>query len=45
MANYYTVTVNDKTNENCAWYYAEPNDGAKKIEKYVAFGNGVKITS
>lgn len=44
MANYYTVTVNNKTNENCAWYYAEPNDPAKKIEKYVAFGSGVKIT-
>ncbi len=44
MANYYTVTISDKTNENCAWYYAEPNDAAKKIRGYVAFWNGIKIT-
>ena len=43
MANYYSVTVNDKTNENCAWYYATPNDAAKKIKNYVAFWNGVTV--
>ena len=32
MANYYSVTVNGKTNKDCAWYYAEPNDAAKKIK-------------
>ena len=26
MANYYSVTVNGKTNKDCAWYYAEPSD-------------------
>ena len=30
MANYYSVNVNGKTNKDCAWYYAEPNDAAKK---------------
>lgn len=43
MANYYSVTVGDKTNENCAWYYAEPNDAAKQIKDYVAFWNGVTV--
>ena len=44
MANYYSVIVNGKTNENCAWYYAEPNDAAKKIRGRIAFWNGVKVT-
>ena len=43
MANYYSVTVNGKTNKDCAWYYAKPNDAAKKIEGMIAFWNGVKI--
>lgn len=43
MANYYSVIVNGKKNENCAWYYAEPNDAAKKIKNYVAFWNGIKV--
>ena len=43
MANYYSVKVDGKTNENCAWYYAEPNDAAKKIKGYVAFWNGITV--
>ena len=43
MANYYSVTVNGKTNKECAWYYAEPNDAAKKIKGMVAFWNGVEV--
>ncbi len=43
MANYYSAKVNGKTNENCAWYYAKPNDAAKKIQGYVAFWNGVTV--
>lgn len=43
MANYYSVKVDGKTNENCAWYYAEPNDAAKKIKGHVAFWNGVTV--
>ena len=45
MANYYSVSVNGKTNKDCAWYYAEPNDAAKKIKGRIAFWNGVKVTS
>lgn len=42
-ANYYSVTVNGKTNKDCAWYYSEPNDAAKKIKGMVAFWNGVQV--
>lgn len=42
MANYYSVTTNGKTNKECAWYYAEPND-TRKIKGMVAFWNVVKI--
>ena len=42
-ASYYSVTVNGKTNKNCAWYYADPNDEAKHIQGRVAFWNGVHI--
>ncbi|MEO2201474.1 MAG: DUF427 domain-containing protein [Nitrosopumilus sp.] len=40
-ANYYSVTVNGKTNKDCAWYYESPNDAASKIKGMVAFWNGV----
>ena len=43
MANYYSITVNGKTNKDCAWYYAEPNDAAEKIKGRIAFWNGVKV--
>lgn len=43
MANYYSVTVDGKTNKDCAWYYAEPNDAAMKIKGMVAFWNGVEV--
>lgn len=43
VASYYSVTVNGKTNNDCAWYYPEPSDAAKQIKDYVAFWNGVKI--
>ena len=43
MANYYSVTVDGKTNKDCAWYYAEPNDAASKIKGMIAFWNGVDI--
>ncbi len=43
MANYYTVIVNSKANKNAAWYYAEPNDAAKKIKGRVAFWNGINV--
>ncbi len=43
MANYYSVNVKGNTNKDCAWYYENPNDAAKKIKGMVAFWNGVKI--
>lgn len=43
MASYYSVAVNGKTNRDCAWYYPDPTDAAKKIKNYVAFWNGVKV--
>ena len=45
MANYYSVMINGKTNKDCAWYYAEPNDAAKKIKGRIAFWNGVQVIS
>ena len=44
-ANYYSIRINDKINENCAWYYAEPNEAAAKIRGMIAFWNGVKVTT
>ena len=43
-ANYYNVTVDGKTNKDCAWYYAEPNEAAENIKGRVAFWNGVEVT-
>ncbi len=45
MANYYTVSVDGKENKDSAWYYAEPNDAAKKIKGRIAFWNGIKISN
>ena len=42
-ASYYSVTVNGKTNKNCAWYYAKPNDAVKQIQGRVAFWNGIRV--
>ena len=42
-ANYYSIRVKDKINRDCAWYYPEPNDAAKKIKGMIAFWNGVEV--
>ena len=42
-ANYYTITVNGKKNNDAAWYYQSPKDAAKEIIHHVAFWNGVTI--
>ncbi len=44
-ASYYSVNAGGQTNKDCAWYYAEPNDAAKKIRGRIAFWNGVEVTS
>ena len=43
-ANYFSVTVNGKINQNCAWYYPKPSFLVKRIKNRVAFWNGVQIT-
>lgn len=43
-ASYYTIQVQDETNEDAAWYYPQASHAAKPIENYVAFWNGVKVT-
>ena len=43
MASYYSVTVNGKTNTDCAWYYPIPSKEAEKLKDRVAFWNGVQV--
>lgn len=43
LANYYTLKVNDKMNENAAWVYKNPKTAAIEIKDYVAFWKGVKV--
>ena len=43
-ASYYHVAVEGQTNNNAAWYYADPKDAAAKIKGYVAFWNGVQVS-
>lgn len=44
-ASYYSLEVDGEVNENAAWYYPNAEEErAKKIEGYVAFWKGVRIT-
>jgi uncharacterized protein (DUF427 family) len=43
-ANYYTINVRGKENENAAWFYIEPKEKANEIKDHVAFWNGVDVT-
>ncbi len=50
VASYYTITVDGETNEDAAWYYPDPKDGAPErvgedFSSYVAFWNGVTVSS
>ena len=42
-ASYYTLQVDDQSNDNAAWYYPEPKEAAKNIQGYIAFWHGVEI--
>lgn len=42
-ANYYSLEVDGKTNENAAWYYPEVSELAKGIKGRVAFWKGVEV--
>lgn len=44
LANYYSLFVDGKTNEDAAWYYPEPSDAAAAIKGHVAFWNGVQVS-
>jgi uncharacterized protein (DUF427 family) len=43
LANYYSLLVDGKTNEDAALYYAEPYEAASAIKGYVAFWKGVDV--
>lgn len=42
-ANYFSLVVDGKTNEDAAWVYAEPSDAAAAIKGHIAFWNGVEV--
>lgn len=42
-ANYYSLEVDGKINQDAVWYYAEPFAAAAQIKNRVAFWKGVKI--
>jgi len=41
--NYYHVKVDDKVNENAAWFYPDPKPEARNIAGHVAFWKGVQV--
>jgi uncharacterized protein (DUF427 family) len=43
LANYYSIVVDGKTNEDAAWYYTEPSTAAAEIKGRIAFWKGVDI--
>lgn len=43
LASYYHVLVDDKKNENAAWYYPSPKEAAERIKHYIAFWRGAQI--
>ena len=44
-ASYYSLRVDGQTNDNAAWYYAEPKEAAAEIKGRVAFWRGVEVTA
>jgi len=44
-ANYLSLKVDGRTNENAVWYYAEPKDAAAEIKGRYAFWKGVEIVA
>ncbi len=44
LANYYSLNVDGKINENAVWYYADPKSAAAEIKGRVAFWKGVKVS-
>jgi uncharacterized protein (DUF427 family) len=42
-ASYYSVVVDGETNQDAAWYYADPKERAENIRGRVAFWRGVEV--
>ena len=42
-ANYYSLQIEGQTNQDAAWYYAEPKAEAENIKGRIAFWKGVDI--
>ena len=42
-ASYYSIKVNEKSNDDAAWYYPEPKEAAINIKEHVAFWKGVEV--
>lgn len=42
-SNYFHIQVDGQTNENAAWYYAQPKEAANNIKGYIAFWSGVEV--
>lgn len=44
LANYFSIVVEGKLNENAAWVYKMPKNAAAEITNYVAFWQGVTVS-
>jgi uncharacterized protein (DUF427 family) len=44
VAEYFTIKVGEKLNEDAAWFYPETREAAKNIQGRVAFWHGVEVT-
>ncbi|MGD9000815.1 MAG: DUF427 domain-containing protein [Granulosicoccaceae bacterium] len=44
VASYYTISVGGDLNEDAAWCYPEPKEGAKNIQGRIAFWRGIQVT-
>jgi uncharacterized protein (DUF427 family) len=43
LANYYSLEVDGKQNQDAAWFYENPKQEAANIKGYIAFWKGVVI--
>jgi len=44
LANYFSIEVDGKVNENAAWVYKSPKSSAAEITNYIAFWQGVTVS-
>jgi len=42
-ASYFSLIVYGETNDDAAWYYAEPKEAAAEIKDRIAFWKGVEV--